>query len=121
VQTTVASAEPTLASVLRYSAAMNANKLSESELSGVLAKLPNWRLEGGKLCREYQFMNFVAAFSFMTSVALVAQELDHHPDWSNSWNMVRIQLTTHDQGGISSLDAKLAYAMEEMAKRQLNP
>jgi 4a-hydroxytetrahydrobiopterin dehydratase len=100
---------------------MTANKLSESELSGVLAKLPNWRLDSGKLCREYQFMNFIAAFSFMTSVALVAQEMNHHPDWSNSWNMVRITLTTHETGGISSLDAKLAYAMEEMAKRQLNP
>ncbi len=100
---------------------MTANKLSEAELSGVLAKLPNWRLDGGKLCREYQFMNFIAAFSFMTSVALVAQEMGHHPDWSNSWNMVRIALSTHDLGGISSLDAKLAHAMEEMAKRQLNP
>lgn len=100
---------------------MQATKLSQEELSGVLAKLPNWRLEQGQLCRELRFMNFIAAFSFMTSVALVAQALDHHPDWWNSGNQVRVLLSTHDVGGISSLDAKLAYAIEEMAKRQLNP
>ena len=101
--------------------AMQANKLSEEELAGVLAKLPDWRLEQGKLCRDLKFMNFVAAFGFMTGVALIAQELDHHPDWSNSGGNVQVALSTHDLGGISSLDAKLAYAVEEMAKRQLNP
>jgi 4a-hydroxytetrahydrobiopterin dehydratase len=100
---------------------MTANKLSEVELSGLLEKLPSWRLEGGKLCRDLRFMNFIAAFSFMTGVAMVAQEMGHHPDWSNVWNEVHVRLSTHDLGAISSLDAKLAYAIEEMAKRQLNP
>ncbi len=100
---------------------MNATRLSEAELSGLLAKLPDWRLEDGKLCREYRFMNFIAAFSFMTGVALIAQELNHHPTWSNTWNVVRLELVTHDLGAVSSLDAKLAYGIDELAKRQLHP
>ena len=84
-----------------------------------MAKIPAWRLESGKLHREYKFANFVAAFSFMTGVALVAQEMDHHPEWSNVWNTVRVDLATHDVGGITALDAKLAVAMEELAERQL--
>jgi 4a-hydroxytetrahydrobiopterin dehydratase len=94
-------------------------KLSDTEIQAALAKIPAWRVEDGKLHREYKFVNFVGAFSFMTSVALIAQELDHHPEWYNVWNTVRVDLTTHDAGGITSLDAKLAFAMEEMAERQL--
>ena len=94
-------------------------KLSETEIATALSKLSGWKLEGGKLHREYKFANFVAAFSFMTGVALVAQEMDHHPEWSNVWNTVRVDLATHDVGGITALDAKLAVAMEELAERQL--
>jgi 4a-hydroxytetrahydrobiopterin dehydratase len=94
-------------------------KLSESEIVVELSKLPGWKLEFGKLHREYKFTDFVAAFGFMTGVALIAQGMDHHPEWFNVWNTVRIDLTTHDAGGVTTLDVKLAHSMEELAKRQL--
>ncbi len=98
---------------------MEATKLSESEVAAVLAKLPSWSLQNGKLHREYKFNNFVSAFSFMASTAFLVHEIGHHPEWFNVDTLVRVDLTTHDLAGISSLDAKLAYAMEEMAARQL--
>jgi 4a-hydroxytetrahydrobiopterin dehydratase len=73
-----------------------------------LQSVPGWELETGKLRREFTFDDFVGAFSFMTGVALVAEKLNHHPDWSNSWNRVRIDLTTHDAGGITEIDFQLA-------------
>ena len=94
-------------------------KLSESEIAIELSKLPGWKNEGGKLHREYNFADFVAAFGFMSGAALIAQGMDHHPEWFNVWNTVRIDLTTHDAGGVTTLDVKLAHSMEELAKRQL--
>jgi len=93
-------------------------KLTEREVATQLATLPNWTIEGGKLHREYEFADFVAAFGFMTSAALVAQRMDHHPEWFNVWNRVRVDLMTHDAKGITSLDAQLARSMEELARRQ---
>ena len=92
-------------------------KLSESEITGALSKLPDWKLADGKLHREYQFADFVGAFGFMSSVALVAQAMDHHPEWFNVWNKVRVDLATHDAGGVTALDVKLAHAMEDIAAR----
>src|SRR5512147_562462 len=94
-------------------------KLSDAEVAAALTKLPNWKHEGGKLHREYKFADFVAAFGFMTGAALIAQSMDHHPEWSNVWNTVRIELATHDAGGITALDVKLAHSMQELADRQL--
>ena len=94
-------------------------KLSQPKIAEALSKLPGWKLKAGKLHREYKFADFVAAFGFMTSAALVAQSLDHHPEWFNVWNKVRIDLATHDAGGVTALDVKLAHAMEELANRQL--
>ena len=93
-------------------------KLTESEIATQLASLPNWTIEGGKLHREYKFADFVAAFGFMTSAALVAQRMDHHPEWFNVWNQVRVDLMTHDAKGITVLDVQLARSMEELARRQ---
>jgi 4a-hydroxytetrahydrobiopterin dehydratase len=93
-------------------------KLTESEVVAALSSLPHWKLEGGKLHREYTFADFVTAFSFMSGAALVAQGMDHHPEWFNVWNTVRVDLATHDAGGITSLDVKLAHAMEDLAARQ---
>ena len=90
-------------------------KLSESEITGALSKLPDWKLADGKLHREYQFADFVGAFGFMSSVALVAQAMDHHPEWFNVWSKVVVDLTTHDAGGISERDFKLAAEMEKLA------
>lgn len=95
-------------------------KLTETELATALSKLPEWKLESGKLHREYKFTNFVAAFGFMTAAALVAQASDHHPEWFNAWNVVRIDLATHDAGGVTALDVKLAHSMEELAGNQAN-
>jgi 4a-hydroxytetrahydrobiopterin dehydratase len=93
-------------------------KLNDSEIAVALSKLPGWENRGGKLHREYKFTDFVAAFGFMTGAALVAQGMDHHPEWFNVWNTVRIDLATHDSGGITALDVKLAHSMEELAARQ---
>jgi 4a-hydroxytetrahydrobiopterin dehydratase len=94
-------------------------KLSESEITAALTKLPDWKVEGGKLHREYKFPDFIAAFGFMTSAALVAQAMDHHPEWFNVYSTVRIDLATHDAGGITALDVKLAHSMEGLAGRLL--
>lgn len=92
--------------------------LRQTELETALSSLPSWTLKDNKLHREYKFADFVTAFGFMTSVALVAQGMDHHPEWFNVWNVVRVDLATHDAGGITSLDVELAQAMEELAGRQ---
>jgi 4a-hydroxytetrahydrobiopterin dehydratase len=93
-------------------------KLSETEIATELSKLPSWKLADGKLHREYKFADFVAAFGFMTGAALIAQAMDHHPEWFNVWNTVRVDLSTHDAGGVTALDVKLAHSMEELAGRQ---
>jgi 4a-hydroxytetrahydrobiopterin dehydratase len=97
----------------------NPIRLNESEVVTALSTLSGWTLEDGKLHRDYQFKDFVAAFSFMSGAALLAQGMDHHPEWFNEWNKVRVDLSTHDAGGITALDVKLGHAMEELAQRQL--
>jgi len=94
-------------------------KLNEAEIASAISNLHGWKVEDGKLHRDYVFVDFVAAFAFMSGAALVAQAMDHHPEWFNVWNKVRIDLSTHDAGGITALDVKLAHSMEELAGRQL--
>jgi 4a-hydroxytetrahydrobiopterin dehydratase len=96
-------------------------KLNEFEIAAALAPLGTWRVERGKLHRDYQFKDFTTAFAFMTGAALIAQGMDHHPDWSNAWNKVRVDLSTHDADGITSLDVELARAMEALATRLSGP
>ncbi len=93
--------------------------LSGSEIEIALSKLPAWKMIGGKLHRDYEFVDFVTAFGFMTSVALIAQGMDHHPEWSNVWNRIRVDLATHDAGGVTTLDVELAVSMEALAGRLL--
>lgn len=79
------------------------------------AELPAWQFDaerGGTITREFRFGDFVQAFSFMTRVALVAEKHDHHPEWSNVYNRVRIVLTTHDAGGLTDKDIALARAAD---------
>jgi 4a-hydroxytetrahydrobiopterin dehydratase len=90
-------------------------KLSEAEINTQLGGLPGWSLEAGKLHRQFQFGSFVEAFGWMSSVALVAESMGHHPEWSNVYNRVRVDLTTHDAGGITELDFTLARRMSELA------
>ncbi len=90
-------------------------KLDDSEISGRLSEIAGWSYEGGSLTREFQFGNFVAAFGFMSSVALLAEKMDHHPNWSNVYNSVSIALNTHDAGGVTDFDFVLAGQINEVA------
>jgi len=71
-----------------------------------------WELVDGRLHREFEFDDFAEAFGFMARVAVIAERLDHHPDWSNSWNRVVIDLTSHDAGGVTGRDVALARAID---------
>jgi len=95
---------------------MAITKLSEGEITERLTKLSGWAVQNGKLHREYKFADFVAAFGFMASAALVAERMNHHPEWFNVYNKVSVDLTTHDAGGISAHDFELAAAMDRLAK-----
>ncbi len=90
-------------------------KLSAQQLEQELSSLPNWTMENGKLHRQYQFKDFVEAFGFMARAALVAESMNHHPEWSNVYRTVTVDLTTHDASGITSLDIQLAKKMDELA------
>jgi len=90
-------------------------KLEESAIREALAALPGWTLSGGKLHRELRFADFVQAFGFMASAALVAEAMNHHPEWSNVYARVVIDLVTHDAGGVTELDLELARRMSELA------
>ena len=93
------------------------SKLGEREIAEAIAKLPRWSVEGSKLHREYRFASFSEAFGFMAAVALVAERMDHHPEWFNVYSTVRVHLATHDAGGITALDFTLAERMEALAAR----
>jgi len=90
--------------------------LSEAELVDALAILPEWSVEAGKLHRDFQFDDFSEAFGFMTRCALAAEAMDHHPEWFNVWNRVVVDLSTHDLGGISTWDIRLAQTFEGLAE-----
>ena len=87
---------------------MAAKKLSDAQIQANLEQVDGWTIEDGKLHKEFQFDNFVSAFGFMTQLALVAESMNHHPEWFNVYNRVTIDLTTHDAGGISDLDFQWA-------------
>jgi 4a-hydroxytetrahydrobiopterin dehydratase len=91
---------------------MAAQPLSPAEIALLPEQLPGWCLKEGKLHRELRFADFSEAFGFMARVALAAEQLNHHPEWSNVWNRVVIDLTTHDCGGLSSLDLALARRID---------
>ena len=83
-------------------------KLTTSEIKVLLATRPKWALDDGKLTRVLKFKDFVTAFGFMSKVAMVAEKLDHHPEWFNVYNTVRIQLSSHEVDGLSRNDFDLA-------------
>ena len=91
------------------------NALTDAEVVESLSDVPSWTVENAKLRRELRFADFVAAFSFMTRVALLAEQHDHHPEWFNVYNRVIIDLTTHDAGGITAKDFALAAAIDTFA------
>src|SRR4051812_25747158 len=84
-------------------------KLSHPEIAAAVENLRPWRFNAEqKLEAEFKFKTFPEAFSFMTRIAFEAEKMDHHPDWSNSYNRVKIELTTHDAGGVTEKDLELA-------------
>lgn len=93
-------------------------KLDDARLAQELTTLDGWAVKAGKLHREYRFTDFVSAWSFMSAVALVAERMNHHPEWFNVYHTVRVDLTTHDAGGISMLDIELAKLMNQLAQSQ---
>ena len=94
-----------------------AEKLTDDDIQTLLADLDGWALstDGLAIEKTFRFKNFNAAFGWMTRAALVAEKLDHHPEWFNVYNRVEVRLTTHDQNGLTELDAELAKAMDAMA------
>jgi len=93
---------------------MKAQKLSDSEIQSELKKIEGWSLVSGKLHRAFECKDFAAAFGRMTQVALVAESMNHHPEWLNVWNKVVIDLNTHSVQGISNLDFELAGKINEI-------
>jgi 4a-hydroxytetrahydrobiopterin dehydratase len=91
--------------------------LSDRERDEALAALPAWRLAPGRdaITRRFQFKDFSEAFGFMARVALAAEKLNHHPDWTNVYRTVEVRLSTHDAGGLTRRDIDLAGAMDRIA------
>ncbi|MBI1897798.1 MAG: 4a-hydroxytetrahydrobiopterin dehydratase [Acidobacteria bacterium] len=98
---------------------MSLQKLSGRQVESALAELPEWSLANGKLHREYHFRDFVHAFGFLASAALAIEKMNHHPEWFNVYGRVTVDLTTHDAGGITESDVKLANMLEDIARRFL--
>jgi 4a-hydroxytetrahydrobiopterin dehydratase len=95
------------------------DKLNPKEIQSQIIDLnEQWKLDGGSLQRNFEFNNFIDAFSFMTAVALVAEKMNHHPHWETVYNKVQIRLNTHDIGGISIFDFKLAKAIDEILRHK---
>jgi|SRR5438045_3892643 len=94
-----------------------AQKLDEAARKGLAARLPGWTMATGRdaIQRTFKFKDFSEAFGFMARAALVAEKMDHHPEWTNVWNRVDVTLSTHSAGGLTELDVKLAEAMDKIA------
>jgi 4a-hydroxytetrahydrobiopterin dehydratase len=91
-------------------------KLTEAEIAEHMKSLPGWELGQGRILRTFRFKSFIEAFGWMSSVALVAEKMNHHPEWRNVWATVEVELTTHDAGGLTELDMKLASKMVELSR-----
>jgi len=93
--------------------------LDNAERTAALKQIPDWKLaeEGDAISRQFKFRNFNQAFGFMTQVALQAEKMDHHPEWFNVYSTLDVRLTTHDTGGLTELDIKLAKFMDKAAMR----
>tara|TARA_B100000959_G_scaffold163845_1_gene171748 strand:- start:1163 stop:1453 length:291 start_codon:yes stop_codon:yes gene_type:complete len=86
--------------------------LSDTQLESGLKELTDWSFRDEKLFKEFKFLDFAQAFEFMSLVAIVAETMDHHPEWSNVYNSVEINLVTHSEGGITQLDIDLAKKID---------
>ncbi len=93
------------------------SRIPNPEIDATLDVIGDWVRSGGKLKAHYEFDSFTTAIAFMNDVAVAAERLNHHPEWSNVYNKVDIELTTHDLGGITDLDLEFARLITEMANR----
>lgn len=96
---------------------MAASRYSEQELQSEAAKLPGWTVRNGKLHREFRFSDFAHAFGFMATAAVLIEKKNHHPEWSNVYNRVTVDLTTHDAGGVTHRDVELAQTLDRIAAK----
>ena len=96
-----------------------AERLESKERNKILKTLKDWKKTRGRdpIEKNYIFKDFTSAFSWMTRIALIAEKMDHHPEWFNVYNKVNVTLSTHDAGGITELDIKLAKEMDKTAKK----
>jgi len=97
-----------------------ADRLPDSEIEEALNELEGWTLQNGKLNRDFKFANFVEAFGFMTSAAIEAEKMNHHPEWFNVYSKVNVQLVTHSADGVTNLDVDLAKKMNTLASGTAN-
>jgi 4a-hydroxytetrahydrobiopterin dehydratase len=98
---------------------MSPTRLTDPQIEAELKTTADWSRVGDKLQRTFQFADFVTAFGFMAQVALVAERMNHHPEWFNVYRTVRVELATHDAGGITALDFELARKMSAIAQPML--
>ena len=89
--------------------------LSNKQLNECLEDLDGWSIENEKLSKTFKFSSFIQAFGFMTQVAITSETMDHHPEWSNVYNRVEINLVTHSEGGITKLDIELAMKVDSIS------
>jgi len=97
---------------------MPRTKATDAEITASMAALPGWTKAAARpaITRSFKWADFNEAWGFMTRVALIAEQMNHHPEWTNVWNKVDITLSTHDVDGLSDLDFKLAAAIDKVAK-----
>jgi len=93
---------------------MRPHKLTAAQLAEALNNLKGWSQNDNSIAKEFWFKDFKHAFAFMTAVALEAEKMNHHPNWTNVYHRVDITLSTHDQGGVTELDIKLADAIDKL-------
>jgi 4a-hydroxytetrahydrobiopterin dehydratase len=98
---------------------MASEKLTPEQVSAALQKLTGWTVQGEKLHREYRFADFPHAFGFMAIAAPFIEKMNHHPEWSNVYDRVTVDLTSHDTGGITERDIRLAGTLEAIASKLL--
>jgi len=92
-------------------------KLTTAEIEAALSELPGWNVQSGKLHKDYRFADFIHAFGFMATAALGIEKMNHHPEWSNVYNRVGVDLMTHDSAGITHKDIELARLLDAVAAR----
>ena len=88
--------------------------IDKNQINSFIEKNPSWIIENKTIKKEFKFDDFIDAFGFMSKVALLSEKMDHHPNWQNTYNKVKIELTTHDKDGITNNDLKLAESIDKL-------